>query len=87
MARPVANADGTPRVAAERMLQRAFINYQRGWRATMLALSISVLALALLAWQQLGADLLALLLVTGDGRRRQSYSILAIKVARQRLPD
>lgn len=60
-ARPVANADGTPRVTAADMLQRAFTSYRRGWLATMLALVLSLLALALLAWQQIGADLLALL--------------------------
>lgn len=60
-ARPVANADGSPRVRADEMLLRAFTNYRRGWRATMMALVVSVVALALLAWQQVAPDVAALL--------------------------
>ena len=60
-ARPIAKADGTPRLTAERLLLRSLVNYRRGWRATMLALTLSALALAVLAWQQLGPDLAALL--------------------------
>ena len=56
-ARPIASADGAPRLTAERLLLRSLINYRRGWRATMLALTLSTLALAVLAWQQLGPDL------------------------------
>lgn len=60
-ARPIGNADGTPNMTAERLLARSLINYRRGWRATMLALALSTVALAALAWQQLGPDILALL--------------------------
>lgn len=60
-ARPIGNADGTPRLTAEKLLARSLINYRRGWRATMLALALSTTVLAALAWQQLGPDLLALL--------------------------
>jgi hypothetical protein len=60
-ARPIANSDGTPRLTADRLLLRSLINYRRGWRATMLALTLSALALVVLAWQQLGPDLEALL--------------------------
>jgi hypothetical protein len=60
-ARPIANPDGTPRLTAEQLLLRSLINYRRGWRATMLALALSVLALAVLAWQRLEPALAALL--------------------------
>jgi hypothetical protein len=60
-ARPIGNADGTSNMTAERLLARSLINYRRGWRATMLALALSAVALAALAWQQLGPDILALL--------------------------
>jgi hypothetical protein len=60
-ARPIASADGAPRLTADRLLLRSLINYRRGWRATMLALTLSALALAVLAWQQLGPEILSLL--------------------------
>ena len=60
-ARPIANPDGTPRLTAEQLLLRSLINYRRGWRATMSALALSVLALAVLAWQRLEPALAALL--------------------------
>jgi hypothetical protein len=60
-ARPVANADATPRVRADDMLAHSFTAYRRGWRATMLALLLSVAALAALAWQTLGPEFLAAL--------------------------
>lgn len=60
-ARPIANRDGTPRLSAEALLTGSLVAYRRGWRATMLALALSVVALAVLSWQQLGAALLAAL--------------------------
>ncbi len=60
-ARPIASADCAPRLTADRLLLRSLINYRRGWRATMLALTLSALALAVLAWQRLGPELAALL--------------------------
>lgn len=60
-ARPVANADGTPREKADRLLAQSLIGYRRGWRATMLALILSGLTLAALAWQQIGPQLLSAL--------------------------
>jgi len=61
-ARPIANADGTPTLTAETMLARSLQNYTRGWRATMLALAVSVLVLASLTWEKLVVpDLLPLI--------------------------
>lgn len=60
-ARPIANRDGSPRLTAEAMLAGSVTAYRRGWRATMLALALSVVALGVLSWQQLGVELLAAL--------------------------
>jgi hypothetical protein len=60
-ARPIANADGMPKERADRLLRRSLISYRRGWRATMLALMLSGLTLAALAWQQIGPQLLSAL--------------------------
>jgi hypothetical protein len=61
-ARPIANADGTPAMPAEILLARSLQNYRRGWRATMLALAVSVLVLASLTWEKLVVtDLLPLI--------------------------
>jgi hypothetical protein len=59
-ARPIANADGSPRMSAESLLLRSLLCYRRGWRATMLALAMSGAALVVLVSERLGVpDLLS----------------------------
>ncbi len=59
-ARPIANADGSPKLTADALLVGSLIAYRRGWRATMLAVSLTAIALAALAWGQIGPQIAAL---------------------------